>query len=105
MAPRVSGLLILCALLLSGEDRPPARQDDDDDHQAERLQWFYSQRMYPNGTIPAGARRNAILEINRIDAAARARRQAARSETQGRAAVRPATDARNRKVIRARAPQ
>ena len=99
MAPRVSGLLILCALLLSGQDRPPARQDDDDDHQAERLQWFYSQRMYPNGTIPAGARRNAILEINRIDAAARARRQAARSETQGRLPFALTTDASNWKSI------
>ncbi len=46
-----------------------------DDRQAARQEWFYTQRAYPNGTIPTGARLNAIREIQRIDRAARFQRQ------------------------------
>src|SRR5258706_8660427 len=43
-----------------------------DDHEKDRDEWFYSQRSYPRAQIPAGARLNAIAEIERIDRAARA---------------------------------
>src|SRR5437764_15260795 len=48
-----------------------------DDRQAERQIWFYSQRAYPGTSIAPGARLNAIRQIERTDAAVRARRQAA----------------------------
>ena len=100
MAPRLTGYLLLFVFLAGAkaQDRPPFK-DDDDDRQAERLNWFYSQRMYPNGSIPAGARRNAILEIERIDAAARARRQAARRQVQGNIPFSLTTDAANWSLI------
>jgi uncharacterized protein (TIGR03437 family) len=68
MAPRITGLVFLSFTIGLAQDV--------DDHQADRLNWFYSQRAYPNASIPAGARRKAILEIERMDAAVRARRQA-----------------------------
>lgn len=48
-------------------------KQDIDDHQAERQEWFYSQRQYPLGRIPAGARVNAIAAIRRLEAVARQR--------------------------------
>lgn len=36
-----------------------------------RQEWFYSQRAYPRGYIPRGARNNAIHEIERINRVAR----------------------------------
>jgi len=65
----------------------------DDDRQADRLNWFYSQRMYPNASIPASARRNAILQIQRTDASARAQRQSARGAAQGNLPFALTTDA------------
>ncbi len=38
-----------------------------DDQQAEREEWFYTQRAYPNTRIPPGARLKALAEIDRID--------------------------------------
>jgi uncharacterized protein (TIGR03437 family) len=67
-----------------------APAQDRDDHQAARLNWFYSQRVDASGHIPAGARRRAILEIDGIDRAARAQRQAQRA---------PSTDAVNWRQI------
>ncbi len=52
-----------------------APKPDVDDKQAEREEWFYGQRAYPLGRIPAGARLNAIAAISRLDRAARLRRQ------------------------------
>jgi uncharacterized protein (TIGR03437 family) len=49
-------------------------KQDIDDHQADRQEWFYSQRQYPLGRIPAGARVNAIAAIRRVEAAARQQR-------------------------------
>lgn len=98
MAPKLTGLFLLFLSLAAAQDRPPL-QDDDDDHQAERLEWFYSQRRYPNTSIPPGARRNAILEIRRMDAAARAQRQAARSAVQGAVPFALTTDATNWTMI------
>jgi hypothetical protein len=60
-------------------------RENEDDQQAARQAWFYNQRAFPLGRIPAGARLNAIRELQRIDAAAGLPRPAAR------AAVRPKT--------------
>jgi uncharacterized protein (TIGR03437 family) len=51
---------------------PQQRQAFVDNKQAAREEWFYSQRAYPLGEIPTGARVKAIAEIQRIDRAARA---------------------------------
>src|SRR3984893_9833518 len=42
---------------------------------ARRQQWFYGQRAYPLGYIPAGARINAIHEMERINRIARQQRR------------------------------
>jgi uncharacterized protein (TIGR03437 family) len=52
--------------MLAAQDR----EREADDRQAARQAWFYNQRAYPLGRIPAGARLNAIRELQRIDAAA-----------------------------------
>jgi len=39
----------------------------------ERLRWFYDQRTYPLGTIPPGARLNAVRRIQKMSAASRRR--------------------------------
>src|SRR5260370_30639509 len=49
-------------------------KQDIDDHQAERQEWFYSQREYPLGRIPTGARINAIAAIKNMESAARQQR-------------------------------
>jgi uncharacterized protein (TIGR03437 family) len=51
------------------------RKNEVDDKQAAREEWFYNQRSYPSGRIPAGARLKAIAEIEQLDRAARALRQ------------------------------
>jgi uncharacterized protein (TIGR03437 family) len=69
----------LC-LLLSGFCAASFAQESDadsDERQAARTEWFYSQRAYPFGEIPVGARINAIAEMRRIDRAARAQRRSA----------------------------
>ena len=68
--------LALYGLQLFGQDPPPEPDED----QAARQAWFYSQRAFPLGTIPPGARLNAITQLNRIDQAARARRQQAAAQ-------------------------
>jgi uncharacterized protein (TIGR03437 family) len=100
-APRITSVLLLFLSLTYAQtpDRPTPTRNDDDDHQAERIEWFYSQRRYPNASIPAGARRNAILEINRMDAAARAARQVARREAQGAVPFALTTDSANWTLI------
>ncbi|MCU1232907.1 MAG: glycosyl hydrolase [Candidatus Solibacter sp.] len=71
-----SGKWIAClfglACLLPAQDSN-IRQKEDDDPRA-RQEWFYGQRAWPRNAIPPGARLNAIRQIQRIDAAARARR-------------------------------
>lgn len=64
-------LLLSCTLLCAQKPN-----QEPDDRQAARQEWFYTQRAYPRGTIPSGARVNAIREMQRIDRAARVRRQA-----------------------------
>src|ERR1700675_1650189 len=53
------------------------RENDVDDKEAAREEWFYSQREYPLGQIPAGARLKAIADIQNIQRTIRARRQTA----------------------------
>jgi uncharacterized protein (TIGR03437 family) len=53
------------------------RETDVDDKAAAREEWFYSQREYPLGQIPAGARVKAITDIQNIQRTLRARRQTA----------------------------
>jgi uncharacterized protein (TIGR03437 family) len=53
------------------------RENDVDDKAAAREEWFYSQREYPLGQIPAGARLKAIADIQNIQRTIRARRQTA----------------------------
>src|SRR5580692_6017246 len=45
-----------------------ARKDNEtDDKQAEREEWFYTQRAYPHSRIPVGARLKGLAEIERMD--------------------------------------
>lgn len=67
----VISLILIFSNLTFGQRIP----QDPDDRQAARDEWFYTQRAYPNRTIPTGARINAIREIQRVDRAARVRRQ------------------------------
>jgi len=100
MSPRVTGILLIAVSTAFAQKLDQAsRPKEDDDRQAERLEWFYNQRTYPNGSIPAGARRNAILQMERIDAAARARRQQARTEVQGKVPFALTTDSSNWTMI------
>src|SRR5690349_10163580 len=55
------------------------RDREVDDKQAAREEWFYSQREYPLGQIPTGARLKAIADIKNIERTVRARRQTAYS--------------------------
>src|SRR5438445_7480324 len=72
---RAIAALLAFGYFLTAQDRPK----EDDDKQAERQIWFFSQRVYPGTSIPPGARLNAVRQIERTDAAVRARRQSARA--------------------------
>jgi photosystem II stability/assembly factor-like uncharacterized protein len=101
MSQRITGILLIAvsAAFAQQIDWTAGTQKDNDDRQEERAKWFYNQRRFPNATIPAGARRRAILEIQRIDAAARAGRQQARSAAQGNVPFALTTDSTNWKLI------
>jgi uncharacterized protein (TIGR03437 family) len=98
MLLRLTGLLLVSVCLVTAQDRPTKEQEADD-RQADRLEWFYNMRTYPNGSIPLGARRNAILQVQRIDAAARAQRRQARSEAHGAVPFALTTDSSNWTLI------
>src|SRR5258707_13516496 len=51
-------------------------EKDVDDHQAERQEWFYSQREFPLGHIPTRARLNAIDAIKNMERSSRQTRVA-----------------------------
>ncbi|HEV3199464.1 MAG TPA: IPT/TIG domain-containing protein, partial [Bryobacteraceae bacterium] len=68
--------LTLLAPLLTAQQWP---QKEKDDKQLNRQQWFYSQRVYPRGSIPAGARLEAIRRIEQTDAPLRLQHQALRA--------------------------
>src|SRR5579863_2336382 len=63
--------LIVSSCAAFAQTRKPKEVDD---QQAQREEWFYSQRAYPLGRIPTGARLKGIAEIDRIDAEAQAHR-------------------------------
>src|SRR5580704_5615572 len=63
---------VFCIISLAQE-----RDKEVDDQQPDREEWFYSQREYPLGQIPTGARLKAITDIQTIDRTVRARRQTA----------------------------
>src|SRR5258708_29080770 len=65
--------IILSALSLACFGQEVERENIDD-HQAERQEWFYSQRQFPLGRIPTGARVNAIAAIRNLEIAARQQR-------------------------------
>jgi uncharacterized protein (TIGR03437 family) len=71
-ALRLLPFLISLGFVLSAQ----VWEHDEDDNPAARRAWFYEQRAYPLGSIPPGARRNAMREIARTDALARLQRQA-----------------------------
>src|SRR5947208_1236217 len=71
--------VLLCGVSLILSQQWPNKEGPH--HAEDRDQWFYSQGTFPIGSIPPGARRDAILKIQRNDAVVRARRQAARSVT------------------------
>jgi hypothetical protein len=48
----------------AGSDK---EQFEDRDIVLKRNEWFYGQRAYPLGFIPAGARLNALAELDQID--------------------------------------
>ena len=79
---RIAALLSLSALL------PAQDHENEDDQQAARQAWFYNQRAYPLSRIPAGARLNAIRELQRIDAAA-AQRPVPRASTPRTSGIAP----------------
>ena len=68
MKNRLAVLTILSAFSLAcyGQEVDKVK-DDIDDHQAERQEWFYSQREFPLGRIPTGARINAIAAIRNME--------------------------------------
>src|SRR5271163_4226386 len=67
------GLVVFSSISLA----QPRKNKEVDDQQAAREQWFYSQRAYPLGHIPTGARLKGIAELGRINAQAQALRQQA----------------------------
>src|SRR5262249_53415115 len=75
MTPRLLKLLILGAFILQAQKWPTKEAHN---HALARQHWFYDQRPSPSGQIPAGARRNAWLQMQRNTAAVRAQRQIAR---------------------------
>ena len=71
------------ACLAQERDREP------DDREAAREEWFYNQRAYPLGQIPAGARLKAITDLQRIEAAGGRRMPPAVNGADRRAASAP----------------
>jgi uncharacterized protein (TIGR03437 family) len=70
MCLRIFTILSLSAILC-GQDWPAPSSATI----RARQEWFYSQREFPLGYIPAGARANAIRELRRIDGIARQQRK------------------------------
>ncbi len=79
------------AQVLVAQD-PPRELDEE---QAARQEWFYGQRAFPLSSIPAGARLTALRELNRVDQAARIRRQQTPSKQPGESRLALTTDSAN----------
>src|ERR1035438_2450347 len=65
----VAIVLVVSSSICFAQARKP---NEVDDKQAQREEWFYTQRAYPLPHIPTGARLKGIAEIDRIDAEAQA---------------------------------
>lgn len=91
--------LLLAFLFLSLALSAQQWERDEDDDPAARQVWFYSQRALPATSIPPGARRNAMLQIARVDALARSRRQAFLTATGQNKAIVAAVDNANWTLI------
>ena len=59
------GLILFCSVCSAQFTR---KENEADDKQAEREEWFYTQRAYPRSRIPTGARLKGIAEIDRMEA-------------------------------------
>ena len=70
----VAIVLVVSSSICFAQARKP---NEVDDKQAQREEWFYTQRAYPLPHIPTGARLKGIAEIDRIDAQAQVIRQPA----------------------------
>ncbi|HEV2444669.1 MAG TPA: hypothetical protein VGS58_02050, partial [Candidatus Sulfopaludibacter sp.] len=60
--------IFVCIASLTAQEWPRIEEKGE---QEARERWFYDQRSYPTGSIPAGARANAIRRMDAIDAASR----------------------------------
>ena len=67
---RIPLLAIVFGSLLAAQEWPRKEEKGEQD---ERQRWFLDQRAYPTGSIPSGARLNAIRRIRQLDAASRQR--------------------------------
>src|SRR5947209_3783719 len=99
--PRAISTAVLTLITLTTPLKAQDREKEEDNQQAERQAWVYSQRAYPRTSIPAGARLNAIREIERTDTAVRARRRALAAIAGAGNTVNPAltTDSANWSLI------
>src|SRR5690242_20732548 len=88
----------LVALVLGVAAVLPAQQwpnKESGHHALDRQEWFYSQRTWPNSSIPPGARYKAFLKMQQNDAAARTQRVAARRPASASQAFAVTTDSAN----------
>src|SRR5436190_22648357 len=60
--------LILGASLAMAQTHGQKPESDSDELLRERLDWFIKQRAYPLDKIPAGARLNALRQLQRLRA-------------------------------------
>src|SRR2546425_220100 len=93
---RIISLFLTVASLLYSQQWP---NKEDPHHAEDRDRWFYGPRTFPTGSIPPGARRDAILQLQRNDAAVRAQRQATRPKASSNEAFAITTDSANWSMI------
>ncbi len=79
---QISGILSLGSILCAQDWPAPSSATI-----RARQEWFYSQREFPLGSIPAGARVDAIRELRRIDRIARQQRKGPATAAAGRNAT------------------
>ena len=92
MRPSLIPLLLGSGALLFAQPWPTKEGPN---HALERQRWFYGQRTWPNSAIPPGARRDALLRMQRIDDAVRTARRAVRTPVSASQAFAITTDSAN----------
>lgn len=56
-------MVVICNLQPFAQKSPRSRQEEESgDLNRQRSEWFYRQRAYPNGYVPAGAYQNAVRQ-------------------------------------------